>query len=144
MFGFWFACLVYGDILHMLCCVFVVFVLVLCLVCQMSLDFPFLIALLVFSSVHLILYLPYRIYTHFSALIDERGIEPAYNLLDELGGWPVTEREPRWSEENFDLINLMVKLRFYNSKILVDQWVSADDKNSEVNIIQVSTIFATF
>lgn len=77
-------------------------------------------------------------------MIDERGIEPAYILLDELGGWPVTEREPRWSEENFDLINLMVKLRFYNSKILVDQWVSADDKNSEVNIIQVSTLFVTF
>ncbi|XP_063409498.1 neprilysin-4-like [Mytilus trossulus] len=70
-------------------------------------------------------------------LIDERGIDPAYDLLEELGGWPVTEREATWSEENFNLIDLMVKLRFYNNKILVDQWVSADDKNSEVNVIQI-------
>lgn len=49
----------------------------------------------------------------------------------------MTEREATWSEENFNLIDLMVKLRFYNNKILVDQWVSADDKNSEVNVIQV-------
>lgn len=70
-------------------------------------------------------------------LINERGLEPAFNLLNELGGWPVTEREPKWSEDSFNLIDLMIKLRFYNNKILVDQWVSADDKNSEVNIIQI-------
>ena len=72
----------------------------------------------------------------FIALIDERDLEPVYVLLEELGGWPITG-SPIWKEEEFDLIDLLVKLRLYNNKILVDQWVGPDDKNSEVNIIQV-------
>ena len=72
----------------------------------------------------------------FIALIDERDLEPVYVLLEELGGWPITG-SPLWKEEEFDLIDLLVKLRLYNNKILVDQWVGPDDKNSEVNIIQV-------
>ncbi|OWF36277.1 neprilysin-like [Mizuhopecten yessoensis] len=69
-------------------------------------------------------------------LIEERGIEPAIHLIEELGGWPVTFVNGTWPEETFDLTGLLIKLRLYNNKILVDQWVSADDKNSDVHIIQ--------
>ena len=62
-------------------------------------------------------------------------MDPVYSLLEELGGWPITGSQ--WKEEEFDLIDLMVKLRLYNNKILLDQWVGPDDKNSEVNIVQV-------
>ncbi|KAL5013750.1 hypothetical protein ScPMuIL_008020 [Solemya velum] len=70
-------------------------------------------------------------------VIDERGLQPVYTLLEELGGWPVTGMNSSWEPEKFDLIALMVELRLYNNKIIIDQWVSADDKNSEVNIIQL-------
>ncbi|ESO99463.1 hypothetical protein LOTGIDRAFT_158548 [Lottia gigantea] len=69
-------------------------------------------------------------------LIDERGLTPIMNLLEELGSWPAVVGDD-WNEEQFDLLDLIVKLRLYNNKILIEQWVSADDKNSEVNIIQL-------
>ncbi|KAL3861161.1 hypothetical protein ACJMK2_007226, partial [Sinanodonta woodiana] len=69
-------------------------------------------------------------------LIEQRGLEPVITLLDELGGWPVVGNGA-WKEEEFDLIDLLVKLRLYNNKLLIDQWVGADDKNSDVNVIQL-------
>lgn len=78
-------------------------------------------------------------YDCFSALIDLQGLEPIKSLLRELGGWPVVMGN-EWKEEDVDLIDLIVKLRLYNNKILIDQWVSADDKNSKVNIIQVNEL----
>lgn len=78
-------------------------------------------------------------YDCFPALIDLQGLEPIKSLLRELGGWPVVMGN-EWKEEDVDLIDLIVKLRLYNNKILIDQWVSADDKNSKVNIIQVNEL----
>ena len=54
-----------------------------------------------------------------------------------------------WREEDVSLMDLIIKLRHYNKKILIEQWVSADDKNSTVNIIKVrrvysSTVFSFF
>ena len=43
-----------------------------------------------------------------------------------------------WPEADFDLIELLAKLRLYNNRILINQWVSADDKDSSINVIQVS------
>lgn len=45
--------------------------------------------------------------------------------------------DPAWDEDNFDVTDLMAKLRLYNNRVLINQWVSSDDKNSDVNIIQV-------
>lgn len=71
-------------------------------------------------------------------MIDERGLVPVKKFLEELGGWPVTYSQgQQWDESKFNFIQLLVKLKLYNNKIFVDQWVSADDKNSDVNIIQV-------
>ena len=74
-------------------------------------------------------------------MIDERGLDPVTTFLEELGGWPVTYTQSnQWEPSKFNFIELLVKLKLYNNKIFVDQWVSADDKNSDVNIIQVRDI----
>ena len=69
-------------------------------------------------------------------MIDDRDLKPAMALLDDLGGWPVTEGD-NWKDNNFDLIDLLARLRLYNNKILIEQWVGTDDKNSEQNVLQV-------
>ncbi|KAL4221419.1 Membrane metallo-endopeptidase-like 1 [Mactra antiquata] len=67
--------------------------------------------------------------------INELDLKPAHDLLKALGGWPVSDKD--WKVEDFDLIDLLTRLRLYNNKILVDQWVGPDDKNSNVNIISL-------
>jgi len=75
----------------------------------------------------------------FAALIEERGVEPMMSLLEDLGGWPIIETLPsRKSNSNFDLIELLAKLRLINNRVLVNVWVSSDDKNSSMNTIHVS------
>ncbi|XP_071109862.1 neprilysin-like isoform X2 [Haliotis cracherodii] len=68
--------------------------------------------------------------------IDIQGLGPVKQLLAELGGWPVV-LDSEWKEEDHDMLDLILKLRLYNNKVLIDQWISADDKNSKVNIIQL-------
>ncbi|XP_060595469.1 neprilysin-4-like [Ruditapes philippinarum] len=68
-------------------------------------------------------------------LIDDRDLAPAFVVLEDLGGWPVADKE--WDKNKFDLIDLLAKLRLYNNKILIDQWVGPDDKNSDDYIIQL-------
>ena len=70
------------------------------------------------------------------ALIDERDLQPAVDFLASLGGWPVVEGAA-WREDKFDVIDLLVELRLYNNKILAELWVGPDDKNSDINVIQV-------
>lgn len=70
-----------------------------------------------------------------AALIEERGDGPLRVLLEHLGGWPVLNNN--WSDADFDLIDLAAKLRLYNNRILINQWVSSDDKDSSINVIQV-------
>ena len=71
-----------------------------------------------------------------TALIEARGDKPLRDIIDALGGWPILDDD--WSEDGFDLIDLIARLRLFNNRVLLNSWVSADDKNSEVNIIQVS------
>ena len=68
--------------------------------------------------------------------INSRGETPLMTLLDDLGGWPVLEGRA-WRETEFDFVTLMAKLRLLNNRVLISQWVGADDKNSSQNIIQV-------
>ena len=70
-----------------------------------------------------------------TAVIERRADGPLKDLLSWLGGWPVLD--PDWDENNFDLTDVMAKLRLFNNRVLINQWVSSDDKNSDVNIIQV-------
>ena len=76
-----------------------------------------------------------KILIYISAYIETRHDEPAKMLIADLGGWPVLDAA--WDSTDFDWVALTVKLRMYNNRPLINQWVSSDDKNSTVNIIQV-------
>lgn len=74
----------------------------------------------------------------FSVQIRKIGDAPLRQVLEDLGGWPVTN--PNWVPPNFSIEVLLGRVRgIYNEGVLVEQWVGPDDKNSSVNIIQVRT-----
>lgn len=66
--------------------------------------------------------------------VQERGIQPLLEFLDQLGGWPALNDD--WQSEQFDWLNLTATLRQYNNDILLMLWVGADIKNSNENVIQ--------
>ncbi|XP_030759293.1 neprilysin-1-like isoform X1 [Sitophilus oryzae] len=64
------------------------------------------------------------------------GDQPLRDVLDSLGGWPVTKEQ--WSPPDFSIEVLLGRLRgIYNEGFLIEQWIGPDDKNSSVNIIQM-------
>ncbi|XP_055588179.1 neprilysin-4 [Uranotaenia lowii] len=69
------------------------------------------------------------------SLIEKRGLQPLFDLLASLGGWPVLD--PTWKAENFDWLNLTAQIRKFNNDIMITQWVGADIKNSDENAIQL-------
>ena len=69
-------------------------------------------------------------------LIEQRGADPLWTILDQLGGWPVVK--DTWKEEDFDWIKLMAEMCLYNRRVLINIWVSSDDKDSDSNVIYVS------
>ncbi|EDV91094.1 neprilysin-4 [Drosophila grimshawi] len=69
-----------------------------------------------------------------SELLTRRGLEPLHALIRQLGGWPVLDHD--WQGSHFNWQQLAATLRRYNNDILIVQWVGADIKNSEENIIQ--------
>nr|XP_046909765.1 neprilysin-1-like [Dermatophagoides farinae] len=67
--------------------------------------------------------------------INQIGVQPILDALQEVGGWPVLDRN--WNEKDLTLENLLGKLRGdYNQPIIVEQYVGPDDRNSSLNIIQ--------
>ncbi|XP_035206778.1 neprilysin-1-like isoform X1 [Stegodyphus dumicola] len=71
-----------------------------------------------------------------TAQIDAIGDKPLRDVVKELGGWPVAERD--WVEPEWPLEHLLGQLRGdYNQGIIIEQWVGPDDKNSSVNVIQL-------
>ncbi|XP_064642722.1 membrane metallo-endopeptidase-like 1 isoform X4 [Lineus longissimus] len=69
------------------------------------------------------------------SLIDERDLTPMWPLLNELGGWPVLNKT--WDDSKFDLVQMLVKLRLYNNRLLINHLVSPDDKQSDKYINQL-------
>ncbi|XP_059158497.1 neprilysin-1-like [Physella acuta] len=68
-------------------------------------------------------------------LIDKEGLRPINQLFEEFGGWPILEGDA-W-ESKTETLSLLVNQFNYNTKALVDHLVGADDKNPELNIIQL-------
>lgn len=76
----------------------------------------------------------------YASCMNEEAIEamkerPLADLLEELGGWPVMDSN--WTEDDFDWVSLVAKLRQFNNDILISQWVGPDGMNSSINIIQL-------
>ncbi|XP_060528055.1 neprilysin-1-like isoform X2 [Cylas formicarius] len=68
--------------------------------------------------------------------IRRNGDTPIREVLDHLGGWPVTK--PDWRPPDFSIEVLLGRVRgIYNEGFLIEQWIGPDDKNSSVNIIQM-------
>ncbi|XP_046381233.1 neprilysin-1-like [Haliotis rufescens] len=68
--------------------------------------------------------------------VERVGDTPLREVLESLGGWPLIDAS--WDPSTFDLEVLLGKLRGkYNAPVLMDILVSADDKNSSVNILQI-------
>ncbi|KAK2179422.1 hypothetical protein NP493_491g01000 [Ridgeia piscesae] len=70
------------------------------------------------------------------SLIESRGEQPLLDLLHQLGGWPVLDGAS-WNESRFSWVQLMADLRLLNNRVLLNQWISPDDKNSSVNVLQL-------
>ncbi|XP_067826373.1 membrane metallo-endopeptidase-like 1 isoform X3 [Heptranchias perlo] len=73
------------------------------------------------------------------SVIGERDSEPLLNLLDAIGGWPVTTadwdvtKEPDWSLET-----ILPRLNAnYSKRVLMDMFVWTDDRDSSRHIIYV-------
>ena len=71
------------------------------------------------------------------AQIDSEGLGPINDLLKDLGGWPILEGSSSKVRTESDVRDLLIKLNLMDQNVLMEQWVSADDKDSSVNIIQV-------
>jgi neprilysin len=70
------------------------------------------------------------------------GDQPLRDVLRNLGGWPVIE--PNWKPPNISIEKLMGRLRGeYSEPVLIELYVGADDKNSSINILQVSLYTTT-
>ena len=73
----------------------------------------------------------------FLGVIDTLGVDPVKALITEMGGWPVIGDPFDSSAFNFE--DTLGKFRsVYGTYGIMSSWVSADDKNSSVNIFQVS------
>lgn len=70
-----------------------------------------------------------------SEILEKRKLEPLYELLESLGGWPVLDGD-KWNASKFNWLELAAKLRLYNNDVFIMQWVGPDIKNSDENIIQ--------
>lgn len=72
-----------------------------------------------------------------SEQIRKIGDQPLRDIIKTLGGWPVIE--PNWKPPKISIENLMGRLRGeYSEPVLLEIYVGADDKNSSINILQVS------
>jgi neprilysin len=73
----------------------------------------------------------------YAEQIRKIGDQPLRDILKALGGWPVIE--PNWKPPKRSIENLMGTLRGeYSEPVLIELYVGADDKNSSINILQVS------
>ncbi|XP_062574044.1 neprilysin-1-like [Saccostrea cucullata] len=68
--------------------------------------------------------------------LEKDNLTSARKLIQDLGGWPVTEEN--WDMNTFDLTKLLTMMRLYtNSPPLMDMYVYDDSKNPTKNILYI-------
>ena len=65
------------------------------------------------------------------------GDDPLRSSLEDLGGWPLTFLDRSWSPPPSLEISVAKIRKKFNTGVLVDLWVGPDDRDSEVNIVQI-------
>lgn len=69
--------------------------------------------------------------------LERVGDKPLRQVIDDLGDWPVLNRS--WNGNKWSIEDTLGKLkRSYNAPFIIEVWVSADDTNSLVYILQVN------
>ncbi|XP_049817520.1 neprilysin-4-like [Aethina tumida] len=68
-------------------------------------------------------------------VINGRGDEPLMRIINQLGGWPILNKN--WNLKNFDTIWVLAQLRLLNNDVLISEWVGPDMKNSNEYIIHI-------
>ena len=69
--------------------------------------------------------------------IQKKGAKPLLDLLEQLGGWNVSQASGHWAVESFDFQGLLHKIHMYGITNFFDMWVGEDEKQSSRNIMQV-------
>ena len=65
------------------------------------------------------------------------GDEPLRQGLSDLGGWPLTFLDEEWTPPGSLEVTIAMIRKKFNTGVLVDLWVGPDDRDSEVNVIQI-------
>ena len=65
------------------------------------------------------------------------GDEPLRQGLSDLGGWPLTFLDEDWTPPGSLEVTIAMIRKKFNTGVLVDLWVGPDDRDSEVNVIQI-------
>ena len=65
------------------------------------------------------------------------GDEPLRQGLSDLGGWPLTFLDSDWTPPGSLEVTIAKIRKKFNTGVLVDLWVGPDDRDSEVNVIQI-------
>lgn len=79
-----------------------------------------------------------KLFTHFPALIEERGLRPLVDIQEEMGGWPVVKGD-NWDEKSWSWQKSVkdFRKRGYSTDYILDFSVGTDLKNSTRRIIDV-------
>lgn len=65
------------------------------------------------------------------------GVEPVLSILNnEFGGWPILQGE-EWNASNYNLFDLLLKLRAYDDGIIFSVVTATNQENSSVYDIEV-------
>lgn len=70
--------------------------------------------------------------------IEVDGLETILEIIDkEFGGWPILDG-PSWNSSNFNLTNLLLKLRQYDDGIFFSVNTATNQENSSIYDIEVN------
>lgn len=72
--------------------------------------------------------------------VEKLGAQPLDNLVRELGGWNISTRTGVWNASAWSYQSQVEKLHGLGLSVFFVLWVGEDEKNSKVNILQVSMI----
>lgn len=70
--------------------------------------------------------------------LEEIGLKPAHELLEQFGGWPVAKGD-QWSEEKWDLIKMLKKKTDFGlpTTSIISTSIGAHFKNSSKRVLRV-------
>lgn len=84
------------------------------------------------------MFLIHYLFAHI-AQIRRVGDSPLLEILESLGGWPVTKKD--WQPPDISIEALVGRLRGeFSEPVLMEIFVGADDKNSSTNILQLDQL----